>query len=92
MSDIDEKRQQVVDQYRAVAHLASTLATVHSEIGEAITAGPSDDLLDIRGNRSAHIMEVLGDILNGMDAVDDGEDKWMAPIFERAQKMFPGQP
>jgi hypothetical protein len=87
--ETDEKRRQVADQYRVVAHLASALMDVHKQIEPSIRDGISDDLLDLRGKRSAHLMEVLGDILNGMDAVDNSEDGWTAPIFKRAQELWP---
>lgn len=41
------------------------------------------------GARTACQMEILGDILNGMDAVDDAEDGWLSPVFEEAHRMFP---
>lgn len=52
--------------------------------------GKMDQLLDIVGQRTAHVMNVLGDILNDMDAVDDDADGWMEPIFAEAQRLWPG--
>jgi hypothetical protein len=34
-------------------------------------------------------METLGDILNGMNAVDEKEDAWLDPIFREAQRLWP---
>lgn len=85
---LEEKREQVAKQYEVVAHLATALASVHTQSVLAIRSGALDSLLDQQGSRSASIMEDLGDILNGMDAVDDDEDSWTAPIFSAAQKMF----
>ena len=87
-ADINKKREQVADQYKVVARLAEALAVVHREIEPDIRDGRMTRLLDMMGERSARIMETLGDILNGMDAVCD-EDAWMDPIFEAAHEMFP---
>jgi hypothetical protein len=89
--EIDIKRKQVADQCRAVAHLATALAQV-SEDWAKMLAAPSgaDELLDMVGDRSAGHMETLGDILNGMDAIDD-DDGWIDPIFEKSHEMFPQQ-
>lgn len=92
--ELEEKRRQVADQYRVVSHLARTLAKVHDDIRGIIEKGgvPAlDDLLDLQGKRSAHIMEVLGDILNGMDANSE-EDDWTYPIFKAAHIAFPSLP
>jgi len=50
-------------------------------------AGPQD-IAEIIGNRSALLMEQLGDILNGMDAAED-DVEWMEPIFKAAHAQFP---
>lgn len=86
-----DKHQQVADQCRVVAHLANALAQVHIDKGKMIEAGvySKHGLLDFIGKSTAHLMEVLGDILNGMDAVDESEDSWVDPIFEEAHRMFP---
>ena len=86
---LDDLRQQVGAQYRAVVHMATALATVHSQIAPMINAGVADELLPMRGERSAEIMEVLGNILNGMDANDPDEDSWIDPIFAKAHELFP---
>ena len=78
-------REQVADQFRAVAHLAQAIATVHSQIEPSIRAGVADDLLGLRGPWSGSRLEVLADILNNMDAVDP-EDEWIDPIIERARE------
>jgi hypothetical protein len=86
--NIEAKRKQVAEQYRVVVHLANALACVHQDLIPLIQDGCGDELLDLRGERSARIMEVLGDILNGMDAVTE-EDNWTAPIFDGAHKRWP---
>jgi hypothetical protein len=89
--EILEKRKQVADQCRAVAHLATALAQVSEDWAKMLAApGGADELLDMVGDRSAGHMETLGDILNGMDAIDD-DDGWIDPIFEKSHEMFPQQ-
>jgi hypothetical protein len=87
---MNEKRQQVVDQCRVVAHLAKAILEVYSDKARvyAHDIGESDAFIDFLGNVSARHMEKLGDILNGMDAVED-EDEWTGPIFEKAHQFFP---
>lgn len=91
---IQQKRKQVADQYRVVAHLAKALMDVHAQLAPVIEcgAGAVDTILDIQGKRSAPIMECLGNILNDMDAVDGEEDAWTASIFAEAQRLFPSCP
>ena len=84
-----EKRQQVAMQCKAVSHLADALAAIHEDQEAMIkNASPDDWLVDRIGNRTARIMNTLGDILNGMDAVEDS-DAWMDPVFEEAKRQFP---
>lgn len=79
--------EQVRRQYLAVAHMARALASVHEDIAPSICM--AENLVKLRGQRSAELMYLLGDILNGMDAVDAGEDGWLDPIFDAAHEMFP---
>ena len=87
------KREQVVEQCKAVAYLARTIAQVHSETVE-IWAAPEfqptqeDGLLDVVGERTASFMEQLGDMLNAMDANDE-QDQWLEPVFAEAQRLWP---
>jgi hypothetical protein len=87
---MDEKRKQVADQCRVVAHLAKAIWEVYSDKARMFASdmtGPND-IVDLVGNNSARHMNKLGDILNGMDAVED-DDAWTDPIFERAKQQFP---
>lgn len=84
-----EKRDQVAAQCRAVAHMATALAHVHSYKAELFAGGYADSLIELVGNSTASFMETLGDMLNGMDAVDSSEDDWMIPIFEEAHRLWP---
>ena len=86
---VDEKREQVAKQCEAVVHLAKALAEVTGHKAAMFRSGKLDELIEMVGNRTAYQMQLLGDILNGMDAVDDEEDGWLAPVFEAAQQMFP---
>jgi hypothetical protein len=86
ISDADLK-EQTANQYKAVIHMATSLKTVHEQ---TLTAFPvqSRGVMELQCVRSAEIMEMLGDLLNAMDAVDEDEDAWMDPIFEKAHEVF----
>lgn len=87
---VEKTKEQVIAQSRVVAHLAKQIAIVHEQTSDAYNSvDMSPTLIDLVGNRTASAMEALGDILNGMDAVDDDEDGWTAPVFEAAQKLWP---
>lgn len=87
------KREQVAKQYKAVAHMARAIAAVHEDIGAIIADGTygrdRQGFLDMIGRDSAARMEALGDILNGMDAVDDAEDEWLSAVFGEAHRLWP---
>lgn len=87
---MNDKRKQVTDQCRVVAHLAKAIWEVYSDKARLFASdskGP-DDIVDIVGQWSASHMETLGEILNGMDAVEESDD-WTGPIFREAQKLWP---
>lgn len=90
MSPTPELMKQIADQCRVVSHLAKALAEVHSDYERIFTAGGKgpEDIADIVGTRTANLMEQLGDILNGMDAVTE-DDGWTAPIFAKAHELWP---
>lgn len=83
---------QVRDQYIVVAHLADALKQLADDnVRLLAVAGPTSlglGILELKGRETARIMETLGDILNGMDAVEPA-DSWVDAIFQVAQKMFP---
>jgi len=79
---------QVVSQCRVVAHLATALASVYNHKADAFEQGAWPTIWRLTGEDSAALMETLGDILSYMDAVDNGEDGWTFPIFERAHELF----
>lgn len=82
------KRNQVADQCRAVAHMADALSDIYTCNEKMIRAEMMDELISEIGFRSAALMEELGDILNGMDAVTE-EDDWVNPIFEKSKELYP---
>lgn len=84
-----EKRTQVAAQCDVIVHLATSLANVRRDCADIIRTGKMDHLLDQVGKATARHMEVLGDILNGMDAVDEDEDGWTHSVFEAAQRLWP---
>lgn len=84
-----EKQAQVSAQCRAVAHLARALAQVHEDKARLLDLPQAYPPVDFVGKSTARYMETLGDILNGMDAVDEKEDAWLDPIFREAQRLWP---
>lgn len=91
--NMSKTREQVVAQCRVVAHLARQIAVVHEQKAEAYASlNMSDGLIDVVGSETASFMEALGDILNGMDAVDEKEDRWVDPVFEAAHATWPQSP
>jgi CRISPR/Cas system CSM-associated protein Csm2 small subunit len=78
------REDQIKAQCKVVAELSRNLAEVY----DAHAAFLHPSIAESVGRRSKHLMEVLGDILNGMDAVSD-DDEWMNDVFERAHEMFP---
>ena len=76
-----DKQIQVADQCKVVAHMAGVLAKVHGDYEKLVRAGCFETLLDTVGKRTSELMEDLGDILNGMDAVSEDDD-WTHPVFE----------
>ena len=84
----EDKREQVIRQHRVVAHLANSLSILHFELADLHRHTREEGILEMVGARTARLMELLGDALNGMDAADP-DDKWMDPIFERAHQFWP---
>lgn len=83
------KQEQVTQQCKAVAHMATAIAQVHSDYEHILSGRSHDDsFLEIVGRRTASFMEQLGNMLNAMDACE-AEDRWMAPIFKEAQRRWP---
>jgi len=73
-------------QYKAVAHMAKALAEVHDGIIK-ILPKESRMFLEMSCERSARIMNLLGDIHNEMDTVMP-EDKFLEPVFEKAHEIL----
>jgi hypothetical protein len=86
----DEKFHQVERQCAAVAQLATNIARIHDDYAKMFKANLDAirPITDEVGKRTAAFMELLGDMLNGMDAVD-ADDKWMDPIFDKAHELWP---
>lgn len=85
---LTEKRQQVVAQYRVIAHLCKQIGRVHEQLAEMHEDGHADQLLDMVGRDTADRMEVLGNMANNMDIVTD-DDAWLDPIYMEAHKRWP---
>lgn len=90
----NETMAQIQAQCKAVAHMASVIANLHTDKAKLFTECPEamQDIADFTGARTASLLETLGDILNGMDAVDSDEDGWINPIILEAQKRWPAEP
>lgn len=88
-ASMSDRATQAARQCEAVAHMAETLATVHRASAALLREGVIGDLAEIVGERTAGLMETLGDILNGMDAYDEKKDAWLVPVFEEAQRLWP---
>lgn len=85
------RQLQAARQYEAVAHMARALAQVHEDIAKILRSEHEYAPLELAGERSARIMETLGDILNGMDAVDESQDGWLDAVFHEAHRMWPSR-
>lgn len=89
MSRDANRMRQVQDQCKAVAHMARALAEIHDARVELFASSDvTMGLVESIGRRTADLMEVLGDILNGMDAASE-EDEWIHPIMKEAQRIWP---
>lgn len=86
----DETHIQVANQCKVVAHLATAIAGVFSDYEAMFRDNAAPLLIAQVGERSARLMETLGDILNGMDAATE-EDEWTSPIFEEARRRWPAK-
>lgn len=87
---MDERQEQMIAQCKAVAHMASALAEVYRMKAEAYALREQEpDFVELIGKWSASHMETIGNILNGMDAIDEDEDDWIAPVFEKAHEFWP---
>ncbi len=78
----------------AILHMANTITTTRCEIARAAAQGafePRSLFALLEANH--RLINALGDILNGMDAVTE-DDAWLDPIFkavrERCQVPRPG--
>lgn len=83
------KQQQIVEQCRAVSALAAHLSKVHAELAELYGVALPAGVVEIVGQRTAWMMEELGNMLNEMDAVQDSDVAAINEVFDRAHAMFP---
>lgn len=88
---MDDTNKQVALQCKAVVHMCEALAEVYRMRQGRHEAGgkAADDVADLIGRWSAQAMETLGDMLNGMDAVDEEKDAWIDPVIREAQRRWP---
>ncbi|MCP4967931.1 MAG: hypothetical protein GY926_22190, partial [bacterium] len=80
----EERRHQIVNQHRAVAALARSLAELMEDKAWAINTGLLDTLADTHDQDSLALMNTLGDVLNDMDAVDEDLEEFVGVVFASA--------
>ena len=85
----DPRREQVVGQCDVVAHMALELFELHVVNAALLNRGHQDELIDTIGRSTAYLMEILSDILNGIEAISDEDKTWIDPIFAEAQRLWP---
>ena len=85
---LTKREEQVAAQYRVVAHMAEALADIHIQTIPLIEGGSLGVSLNIQAERSAKLIEVLGNILNSMDAIIPEQDAWMYPIIESSREFL----
>ena len=79
-----------IDVHRVIAHLAMNILSLSMDKSVLFATGHWPSIHEFSARHAYDVMNILGDILNGMDAATD-EDKWMEPIFERAHAAFNDQ-
>ena len=85
---MNDERTQVADQCKVIIGLAKIIIEVHTDLEDCFRNSEAhDSLTKSIGKHTAQRMETLGDMINGMDAVEP-EDDWMVPFFEKAHKMW----
>jgi hypothetical protein len=93
MAQREIELKQIAAQCKVIVHLCKALAEVHADYAIMFDAGGKgpENIAELVGERTARLMEDLGDILNGMDAVTEDDD-WTDPIFAEAQRLWPATP
>jgi len=84
---MSDDQKQVALQCKAVAHLATAIAQIHTDYEKMFGDGKMSGLADQVGKRTAAWMETLGEMLNSIDAAEE-EDEWLEPIFREAQRRW----
>ena len=85
---MNDKRNQVALQCRAVCHMATAIAQIYSDYEKMFLDGAAEKLIDQVGARTASFMEDLGNMLNANDSCTE-EDEWMEPVFREAHRLWP---
>jgi hypothetical protein len=76
----------------AVAHLATQVMVIARETAALVRRnGDEDTALPLLEFTMRPMMECLGDLLDGLDAVEPSEDSWVNPVFEELHRRFPGR-
>ncbi len=80
-------RELIFESDKAIRHLCKCLAETRSETMSEVWA-KTEDMYEYHLEANYNIMNCLGDLLNGMDAVTE-EDDILEPIFEAMHEHFP---
>jgi hypothetical protein len=68
--------------------MARILENVYDDYAKIIKTWKGHNLTTKVGMRTAHLLETLGDILNGMDAITE-DDAWINPVIIEARRKWP---
>ena len=92
MSDqtITSQAQIAADQCRVVAHFAQAISDIYTSKASIVAGGEASSLHAMWIEHTDAMMETLGNILNGMDAVTD-EDAWTFPIVRASVERLRAQ-
>ena len=85
---MSEKNEQLKSQYKAVAHLARSMANLCDEMSTIADLDNFQNIVDIQGERTHYWMDQLGTMLDSCDAVSE-DDEWIAPLYDEARRIFP---
>lgn len=73
--------EQNANQYKAIIHMARSLALVHGQRLPHVHKEPRG-MMEAQFESGAYIMEALYAIRVNIDAWDEIEDEWMDPVFK----------
>lgn len=85
-------RDQVIQQCKAVAHMAAAIAKTHEGLAEILAHAKNDaPIIEVLGESTTERMEMLGELCNAMDIVED-QDAWISPVMVEARRLWRNAP